>query len=216
MRLPTCGLLQHSEGTEKPPRFSENRKKSGIPTEAESVVRCVQAGSKQSNRINKMSEAVEVEQIIETKPRKMALPTSLDKDSIREAYEDVRSNLTDNEWAVFKFDGLKIVCSEKGMGFDEFCAQFADNERAFGYIRIQMGDEMSKRSKFMFVTWIGPEVGVMQRAKMSTDKSIIKDVINNFAVELQVESSNDLDLMMFKEHLNKAGGANYGTGVREL
>lgn len=108
----------------------------------------------------------------------MALPTSLDKEAIREAYEDIRSNLTDNEWAVFKFDGLKIVCSAKGTGFDEFCAEFADNERAFGYIRIQMGDEMSKRSKFLFLTWIGPEVGVMQRAKMSTDKSIIKDVIN--------------------------------------
>lgn len=165
---------------------------------------------------HKMSEAVEVEQIIETKPRKMALPTSLDKEAIREAYEDIRSNLTDNEWAVFKFDGLKIVCAAKGLGFDEFCAEFADNERAFGYIRIQMGDEMSKRSKFLFLTWIGPEVGVMQRAKMSTDKSIIKDVINNFAVELQVETSADLNLEMFKEHLNKAGGANYGTGVREL
>lgn len=165
---------------------------------------------------HKMSEAVEVEQIIETKPRKMALPTSLDKEAIREAYEDIRSNLTDNEWAVFKFDGLKIVCSAKGIGFDEFCAEFQDNERAFGYIRIQMGDEMSKRSKFLFLTWIGPEVGVMQRAKMSTDKSIIKDVINNFAVELQVETSADLNLEMFKEHLNKAGGANYGTGVREL
>lgn len=163
-----------------------------------------------------MSEVIEVEQIIETKPRKMALPTSLDRDAIREAYEDIRSNLTDNEWAVFKFDGLKIVCSEKGTGFDEFCGQFADNERAFGYIRIQTGDEMSKRSKFLFLTWIGPEVGVMQRAKMSTDKSIIKDVINNFAVELQVESSAELDLEMFKEHLNKAAGANYGTGIREL
>lgn len=108
----------------------------------------------------------------------MALPTSLDKDAIREAYEDVRSNMSDHEWAVFKFDGLKIVCSAKGQGFQEFCAQFHDDERAFGYIRIQMGDEMSKRSKFLFLTWIGPEVGVMQRAKMSTDKSIIKDVIN--------------------------------------
>lgn len=163
-----------------------------------------------------MSDPVEVEQMSETKPRKMALPTSLDKDAIREAYEDVRSNLSDHEWAVFKFDGLKIVCSAKGQGFDEFCSEFHDDERAFGYIRIQMGDEMSKRSKFLFLTWIGPEVGVMQRAKMSTDKSIIKDVINNFAVELQVETSVDLDLEMFKAHLNKAGGANYGTGVREL
>lgn len=41
---------------------------------AESVVCAVcefEAGSKQSKRINKMSEAVEVEQIIETKPRKV-------------------------------------------------------------------------------------------------------------------------------------------------
>ncbi|XP_053678956.1 coactosin-like protein [Anopheles nili] len=163
-----------------------------------------------------MSDSVEVEQMAEAKPRKMALPTSLDKDAIREAYEDVRSNLSDHEWAVFKFDGLKIVCSAKGQGFQEFCGEFQNDERAFGYIRIQMGDEMSKRSKFLFLTWIGPEVGVMQRAKMSTDKSIIKDVINNFAVELQVETSADLDLEMFKAHLNKAGGANYGTGVRDL
>jgi len=26
----------------------------------------------------------------------------------------------------------------------------------------------------------------------------------------------DLDIELFKEALNKAGGANYGTGVREL
>ena len=107
----------------------------------------------------------------------MALPTQLDKESIREAYEEVRSNLVDAEWAVFKFDGLRIVCAEKGEGWDGFEEQFHDSERAFGYIRIMMGDEMSKRPKFLFLTWIGPEVGVMQRAKMSTDKSIIKDVI---------------------------------------
>lgn len=41
-----------------------------------------------------------------------------------------------------------------------------------------MGDEMSKRKKFLFLTWIGPDVSVIQRAKMSTDKAIIKDVLN--------------------------------------
>lgn len=79
-----------------------------------------------------------------------------------------------------------------------------------------MGDDMSKRRKFLFLTWIGPDVGVMQRAKMSTDKAIIKDVLNNFAVELQAGSDNDLDIELFRDALNKAGGANYGTGVRDL
>ena len=53
-----------------------------------------------------------------------------------------------------------------------------DDERAFGYLRLQTGDEMSKRQKFLLVTWIGPSVSVLKRAKMSTDKSVIKSVIS--------------------------------------
>jgi hypothetical protein len=40
-----------------------------------------------------------------------------------------------------------------------------------------MGDEMSKRQKFLFLTWVGPSVGVIKRAKMSTDKAMVKDII---------------------------------------
>lgn len=166
----------------------------------------------------------------------MPVATSLDKDAIREAYEDVRSDLTDTEWAVFKFDGAQIIVHGRGQCFEQFREQFGDSERAFGYIRIQMGDEMSKRKKFIFLTWIGQEVGVIQRAKMSTDKALIKDVLNvsavpfssiraslfnlslslqNFAVELQAGVQAELDIELFREALNRAGGANYGTGVRD-
>lgn len=86
--------------------------------------------------------------------------------------------------AVFKFEGPRIICSAKGSDFSEFKDQFAENERAFGYIRVQCGDEMSKRQKFLFLTWVGPSVSVIQRAKMSTDKSLIKDII-------KVRVSND-------------------------
>lgn len=124
----------------------------------------------------------------------MPLATSLDKDAIREAYEDVRSDLTDTEWAVFKFDGAQIIVHERGQCFEEFRQQFGDSERAFGYIRIQMGDEMSKRKKFIFLTWIGQEVGVIQRAKMSTDKALIKDVLN-------VSATLSLSLSLVSIHL---------------
>ena len=42
---------------------------------------------------------------------------------------------------------------------------------------MQTGDEMSKRAKFVFVTWVGPSVSVMKKAKMSTDKALMKDII---------------------------------------
>lgn len=37
---------------------------------------------------------------------------------------------------------------------------------------------MSKRQKFLFITWIGPGVSVIQRAKMSTDKALIKGILS--------------------------------------
>lgn len=36
---------------------------------------------------------------------------------------------------------------------------------------------MSKRMKFLFVTWLGSNVSTMKRAKLSSDKALVKEVI---------------------------------------
>ena len=71
----------------------------------------------------------------------------------------------------------------------------------------QTGDEMSKRSKFVFCTWVGPNVSVMKKAKMSTDKALLKDIITNLSVELLVETAGEFTLEHFKTEVDKAGGA---------
>ena len=99
--------------------------------------------------------------------------------------------------AVFKFDqNNRLGVTAKGKDFPDFKAHFGNDDRGFGYIRIkvlhtynsrsksifntfvffQTGDEMSKRAKFVMVTWIGPGVSVMKKAKMSTDKALMKDI----------------------------------------
>jgi len=167
------------------------------------------------NENEKQGEKI-CEKISETNgPKKVAMCTSMDTETVRGAYDDVRADNSETQWAVFKFEGPRIICSLKGTSFEEFREQFSETERAFGYIRLQTGDELSKRQKFLFVTWVGPGVSVIQRAKMSTDKSIIKNIISNFAVELQLESLSEFDLPFFIESLNKASGANYGTGIRD-
>ncbi|XP_019773632.1 uncharacterized protein LOC109546902 [Dendroctonus ponderosae] len=147
-------------------------------------------------------------------PKKGALSTTLDSQSVKQAYQDVRHDGSETQWAVFKFEGPRIVTSAKGEDFNQFKKQFGDDERAFGYIRVQTGDEMSRRAKFLLVTWVGPSVSVLKRAKMSTDKALIKDVVSNFAVELQTENIGDIELRNFETELDKAAGAHYGTGVR--
>jgi len=36
---------------------------------------------------------------------------------------------------------------------------------------------MSKRTKFLFVTWLGPNVSTMKRARLSSDKALVKEII---------------------------------------
>lgn len=36
---------------------------------------------------------------------------------------------------------------------------------------------MSKRAKFTLITWIGENVGGLQRAKISTDKALVKEIV---------------------------------------
>jgi len=57
------------------------------------------------------------------------------------------------------------------------CVWFPDDERLYGFTRVDTGDELSKRVKFVLVTWVGVNVGALKRAKMSIDKSVVKTVI---------------------------------------
>jgi len=150
-------------------------------------------------------------------PRKHNMSTAVDKDAIRRAYDDVRSDTSETEWAVFKFDeGNRLGVTATGKEFADFKNHFENDDRGFGYIRIKTGDEMSKRAKFVLVTWVGQNVSVMKKAKMSTDKALMKDIIQNMSVELQLENHGEFSADHFKMQVDKASGARYGTGVRDL
>ncbi|XP_029780764.1 coactosin-like protein [Suricata suricatta] len=95
----------------------------------------------------------------------------------------------------------------------EPCALFlllpADDVRLFAFVRFTTGDAMSKRSKFALITWIGENVSGLQRAKTGTDKTLVKEVVQNFAKEFVISDRKELEEDFIKSELKKAGGANY-------
>ena len=119
----------------------------------------------------------------------------------------------------------------------QICEQIED-ERSFGFVRVYTGDELSRRAKFAFITWLGHSVSALKRAKVSIDKSLVKEVISvsgrktkniwltprlnkscfakwqNFAVEILTSELVDLEEDVVRDLVVKAGGANYGTGSR--
>ncbi|XP_072292007.1 coactosin-like protein [Eucyclogobius newberryi] len=137
------------------------------------------------------------------------MATQIDKEACREAYNDVRDDNTETSWAVFKYEGSTIVLGGQGVDYEEFKNMCTDDSRLFGFLRITTGDAMSKRAKFTLITWIGENISGLQRAKVSTDKTLVKDVVQNYAKEFLISDPKELEEDYIRDELKKAGGANY-------
>ncbi|CAB3995312.1 coactosin [Paramuricea clavata] len=138
---------------------------------------------------------------------------NIDSDAIRAAYEDVRNDSSATVWAVFKYDDKRIVYTgDCGENYDDFLSMCEEDNRIYAYVRIETGDEMSKRAKFALITWIGPGVSALKKAKVSTDKAFLKEACPNFAYEMLCDEKGELAKEKIEEAVKKAGGANYGTG----
>ncbi|XP_053556833.1 coactosin-like protein [Bombina bombina] len=137
------------------------------------------------------------------------MATKIDKEACREAYNLVRDDNNGISWVTFKYDGSTIIPGENGSSFEEFQTTCTDDIRLYAYIRFTAGDAMSKRIKFVLITWIGENVSGLQRAKIGTDKTLVKDVVQNFAKEFMITDHKELDENYIRNELKKAGGANY-------
>lgn len=79
---------------------------------------------------------------------------------IAQAYGDVRSDKSETNWLVLKYesamnDNLKMDKSGTG-DIAEMCECLEDDEAAYAYVRMKVGnDEYSERVKFAFIVWAG-------------------------------------------------------------
>ncbi|XP_069758268.1 coactosin-like protein [Narcine bancroftii] len=137
------------------------------------------------------------------------MATKIDKEACRESYNLVRDDNNDVNWVIFKYDGHMIVPDSQGTSYNDFKVQCTSDRVIFAFHRIITGDAMSKRAKFALITWIGDKITVLQRAKVSTDKSLVKEVVQNFAKEFVFCDPHELTEEYIKQELEKSGGANY-------
>jgi len=137
-----------------------------------------------------------------------------DTDGVRQAYDDVRNDDSEVNWCVLKYDddGKTLRLNGSGESFEDLKSTLDDDNRAFAFLRVQTGDEMSKRMKFVLITWVGANVTAMKKAKMSTEKAFVKKIWPNFAVEMNFDDIREVNEDAIRKEVMRAGGANYGTG----
>ncbi|VDC00116.1 unnamed protein product [Peniophora sp. CBMAI 1063] len=134
--------------------------------------------------------------------------------AIIEAYQDVRSDKTPTNWLLLDYEGDrsdKLVVTQTGSGGLEELQDVLDSTKAsYAYVRVQYSnDKESKREKFCFVTWIGPQCKIMRKAKISVHSADVKQVLRVYSIEVPAQSKDDLKEEPIVIRLRKAGGASY-------
>lgn len=95
-------------------------------------------------------------------------------------------------------------------GLAEFAEALKNDQVAYGYLRMSVSnDPLSTRSKFVLVSWCGPQVKVLRKAKLGVYLSEIKQILNNYAIEKYVSDRHELSESELLLALKKAMGANY-------
>eukprot|EP00013_Stygamoeba_regulata_P021155 CAMPEP_0177656632 /NCGR_PEP_ID=MMETSP0447-20121125/15688_1 /TAXON_ID=0 /ORGANISM="Stygamoeba regulata, Strain BSH-02190019" /LENGTH=143 /DNA_ID=CAMNT_0019160799 /DNA_START=60 /DNA_END=491 /DNA_ORIENTATION=- len=130
---------------------------------------------------------------------------------IAAGYQAVRSDADPTNWTLFGYEGNnKIVHQGQGSGgLSELVAQLKDDQVQYGFFNIITGDSESRRTKFVLLTWIGPGVGALKKARTSVHKASVKEICRDFAVELQSDDRDDFAEDVVLDRVTKASGANY-------
>lgn len=130
-------------------------------------------------------------------------------EEVTNCYEEVRADGNDVNWFVLSYKEKSIALKATGVEYGEMLAHFTAEERCFAYCRMVTGDDMSVRQKFVFITWIGPSVPPLKKAKVSTDKAFVKAIVREFSKEILADDLKDLEESKIKEILELSSGAKY-------
>ena len=133
--------------------------------------------------------------------------------AIREAYEEVRKDDNETNWMLISYaEGSDKVWSLVGKGeggLEELKEKLNENFRGFGYLRCITGDDLSKRAKFVFITYCGEKVRLIHRTKLTVHKADVLRVIEQVSISVDASTLDELTEEDIQARLFKAGGAHY-------
>jgi len=140
--------------------------------------------------------------------------------SIKPAFDSLKDMKSPNNFLVLGFAGksnkLEVVATGTE-GLSALAAALTDDRVMFCLLRAIGADVQanvtSNREKFCYISWIGPKVGVMQRAKVGMQSKAVQAYFVGVSLVISVDASTqaDLELEVLAKRLLACGGAHKPT-----
>ena len=109
----------------------------------------------------------------------------------------MRNNKTETNWVVIAYHEndlkkqLVHVASGNG-GVDEATSHFSNDNVAYILIRVVDIIEGIKTVKFAFITYVGADVPIMKKAKVTTNKGGVSALFNPTHVSLEIIHASEV------------------------
>jgi len=133
--------------------------------------------------------------------------------ALAQAWKDMSDQKSENNWCLFKLENKIVGLAGQGSGgYEELLKHFDQQYVMFGALKVIGKDNRQTleafRPKYVFFTYIGDKVSVLQRAKVSVQRGAAEKIFNGYSTRLDVPGnlSNFTRLEISKELL-KCGGA---------
>ncbi|KAK8803394.1 hypothetical protein WA158_001088 [Blastocystis sp. Blastoise] len=130
-----------------------------------------------------------------------------------EAYTKVQDDNDPTNWILVdqeKNNTVSVLASGNG-GYDEMIQYLDATKAQYGFFRVvaidQSSEITSKRPKFVFFSWIGPNVSIMTRAKVSGTINCVRKLFNRAHIEFQISSVEEMTKDIICDALTKCAGA---------
>ena len=115
-----------------------------------------------------------------------------DREAIAQALAAVRSDGSANDWLLIGYAGettLRLVGTGTG-GADEMAKHIEDGETGayYGYVRVPTVVDGQNLVRFVFVIYLGDKIKVIRKAKITTHKGAIQEVVGQYHIDLTFAS----------------------------
>jgi ssRNA-specific RNase YbeY (16S rRNA maturation enzyme) len=133
-----------------------------------------------------------------------------DEASATAALKDVRSNDTPTNWVLFTYsesgkNTLELVGKGSG-GVEELKSHLDEAKMFYGLVRVTEKIDNSITVKFVFVIWCGTKVPFVQKAKMTTHKGSITQLIGQFHTDLNCSDPDEISEEIIMNKVTAASG----------
>jgi len=133
--------------------------------------------------------------------------------ALAQAWKEMSDQKSENNWCLFKLENKILSLAGQGSGgYNELISHFDQSYVMFGALKVIGKDNRQTleafRPKYVFFTYIGDKVSVLQRAKVSVQRGAAEKIFNGYSTRLDVNGNlaNFTRLEICKELL-KCGGA---------